>query len=97
VAFCRDYAPRILTMHLKDINAAVAEQGRAAEWDYQEAQRHGVWTELGQGAIDFPAILEILRGAGFSGWLIVETDVTQLPSALESAQVSRAYLRGLGL
>ncbi len=97
VEFCRDYAGRILTMHLKDIDAAVAERGRAEEWDYGTAQRHGIWTELGQGAIDFPAILEILRGAGFSGWLIVETDVTQLPTALESAQVSRAYLRSLGL
>ncbi|MEN9935341.1 MAG: hypothetical protein RLZZ387_1920 [Chloroflexota bacterium] len=97
VAFCRDYAPRILTMHLKDIDAGVAARGRAEEWDYGTAQRHGIWTELGRGAIDFPAVLDILRGAGFSGWLIVETDVTQLPSALESAKVSREYLRGLGL
>jgi hypothetical protein len=35
----------------------------------------------------------ILEQAGFSGWLIVETDVTQLPSALESALISRSYLR----
>lgn len=97
VAFCRDYAPRIRTMHLKDINQGVAEQSRAGEWDYGTAQRHGIWTELGKGAIDFPAILEILRGAGFAGWLIVETDVTQLPSALESAIVSREFLRTLGL
>lgn len=97
VAFCRDYAPRILTMHLKDINMDVAAQGRAEVWDYGTAQRHGIWTELGQGAIDFPAILEILRGAGFAGWLIVETDVTQLASPLESARVSREYLRSLGL
>jgi inosose dehydratase len=97
LAFFQDYAGRILTVHLKDIDAGVAEQGRAEEWDYGTAQRHGIWTELGRGAIDFPAILETLRGAGFGGWLIVETDVTQLPSALESAQVSREYLRGLGL
>jgi inosose dehydratase len=96
VAFCRDYAPRILTMHLKDIDAAVAGRGRAEEWDYGVAQRHGIWTELGRGAIDFPAILEILGRAGFAGWLIVETDVTRLATALESAQVSREYLRGLG-
>lgn len=97
VAFCRDYAPRILTMHLKDINLDVAAQGRAAQWDYGTAQRHGIWTELGQGAIDFPAIIEILRGVGFAGWLIVETDVTQLATPLESARVSREYLRTLGL
>ncbi|HWQ15081.1 MAG TPA: TIM barrel protein [Roseiflexaceae bacterium] len=97
VAFCRDHARRILTMHLKDIDPAVAERGRAEEWDYGAAQRHGIWTELGRGAIDFPTILATLRGAGFSGWLIVETDVTQLSTPLESATVSREYLRGLGL
>ncbi|HMO57583.1 MAG TPA: sugar phosphate isomerase/epimerase [Roseiflexaceae bacterium] len=97
VAFCRDYAPRIKTMHLKDINSAVAAQGRAEQWGYAECQQHGIWTELGQGAVDFPAIFEILNTAGFTGWLIVETDVTQLPTALESARVSRAYLASQGL
>jgi inosose dehydratase len=97
LAFFRDYAPRIKTAHLKDIVSSVAEHGRAEQWDYGTCERHGVWIELGQGAIDFPAILETLRGAGFDGWLIVETDKTQLPTALESAQVSRAYLKTLGL
>jgi inosose dehydratase len=96
VQFCRDYANSIKTMHLKDINPEVLARGQA-DWGYGRYSDEGIWTELGQGAIDFPAILEILNGAGFSGWLIVETDVTQLPTALESAIVSRNYLRTLGL
>jgi sugar phosphate isomerase/epimerase len=52
---------------------------------------------LGNGSVDFPAIVDLLHGRGFSGWLIVETDVTQQPTALRSAQMSRDYLRTLGL
>lgn len=95
--FFRDYASRITTVHLKDVDAAVRDRGAAAEWDYMQFNRQGVFIELGGGCVDFPAILEILKGVNFDGWLIVETDVTQRSSALESSQISRDYLRTLGL
>lgn len=97
VQFCRDYASSIKTMHIKDVNPQVMAEGVPAEWDYRTFSDKGIWTELGQGCVDFPAVFQILQGAGFSGWLIVETDVTQLPTALESALVSRNYLRTLGI
>lgn len=97
VAFCRDYATRIKTLHLKDIDAAVRERGRSAGWEYGTFTEQGVFVELGEGCVDFPAILAILRNVGFAGWLIVETDVTQKPTARESAMASRAYLHRLGL
>lgn len=97
VQFCRDYAASIKTIHVKDCNAQVRAQGAAAKWDYATFSKNAIWTELGQGCVDFPAIFEILANAGFTGWIIVETDVTQLASPLQSAQVSREYLRGLGL
>lgn len=96
LAFCRAHASRIMTIHLKDIDAAVAARGRAEGWGYGQTQDQAVWVELGQGAVDFPAIFTVLRDADFAGWAIVETDVTQLPNALESARVSRAYLQQLG-
>lgn len=95
--FCRDYADSIKTMHIKDINAEVMAKGVAAEWDYATFSDNGIWTELGQGAIDFPAIFQVLADANFSGWIIVETDVTQLATPLESAIVSRKYLQEIGL
>lgn len=97
VAFCRDYAPRIKTLHLKDIDAGVRDRGRAAGWDYSTFEQHGVFVELGEGCVDFPAIFAILGEVGFSGWVIAETDVTQKPTALESVTASRAYLRSLGV
>lgn len=97
VAFCHDYAKRIKTLHLKDIAADVRERGRNANWDYNTFSQQGIFVELGEGCVDFPAIFTILRTVDFSGWLIVETDVTQKPTAHESVTLSRAYLRTLGL
>ncbi len=97
VQFCRDYADSIKTMHVKDIDLRVLAEGVPAQWDYGTFSAKGIWTELGQGGVDFPTVFQILKGANFSGWIIVETDVTQLPTALESALVSRKYLHSLGL
>nr|MBA2278303.1 TIM barrel protein [Chloroflexia bacterium] len=96
VTFCRDFADRIKTIHLKDIDPAVAERGRAEGWDYPAFKDGGIFAELGEGCVDFPAILGALEAAGFAGWMVVETDVTQKQSALESATISRTYLRQLG-
>lgn len=97
VEFFRDYADVIYTAHIKDINPAVLKEGVAAEWDYGQFSDAGIFTELGLGMVDFPAVFGILEQAGFSGWLIVETDVTQQRSALVSAQMSREYLKKLGM
>ncbi|MEW5869586.1 MAG: sugar phosphate isomerase/epimerase [Chloroflexota bacterium] len=51
------------------------------------------WTELGDGYVNFPAILETLQGR-WEGWIAVERDET-LPNAFESARASRAYLKSI--
>jgi len=96
VDFCRRHAGRIRTMHLKDIDGGVRRRGIVAGWDYDAFAERGIFAELGEGCVDLPAALQLLDGAGFSGWLIVETDVTRKPTALESARISRAYLRSVG-
>ncbi|MEA3345985.1 MAG: sugar phosphate isomerase/epimerase [Chloroflexota bacterium] len=97
VQFCRDYADSIKAMHLKDINPNVMQEGREKGWDYRSFSDHGIFAELGEGFVDFPAIFDILGDAGFQGWVIVETDVTQKPTALESAVISRSYLKSIGI
>jgi inosose dehydratase len=96
-AFCQKYASRIKCMHLKDIVTDVVQRGVAAGCDYQTFCQHGVFTELGEGSVNFQAIIAILDSVGFDGWVIVETDVTQKASAFESATISRNYLRTIGL
>jgi len=97
VSYVREYMPAITTLHVKDIDPAVLAEGVSRDWDYKQFSDHGIFTELGQGFVDFPALFDIIREASFKGWIVVETDVTQRPSALESATVSRDYLRSLNM
>jgi inosose dehydratase len=97
VQFCRDYADSIKTLHVKDIDPRVLKEGVEKRWDYATFSDNGIFVELGQGFVDFPAIFRILQDAGFGGWVVVETDVTQKATALESATISRDYLRSIGL
>jgi inosose dehydratase len=96
-AFCKRHLDRIRTMHIKDINGEVRDQGRKEGWDYSTFSDNGVFTELGTGCVDFKAVFGLLSKQEFCGWLIVETDVTQLSSPLESAIASRQKLRTFGL
>lgn len=97
IQFCKDYAEDIQSMHIKDIDPDVLLQGVDASWDYGQFADHGIFAELGEGCVDFLAIFEILKDVGYDGWIIVETDRTQKSTALESATISREYLRSLGM
>ena len=92
------YRPRIWHVHFKDCEPRVARRARAEEWDYQTALGHGLFCELGRGAVDFPTLLGDLERSGYDGWIVVEQDV--LPSMgapLESAIRNRHYLRQIGV
>ena len=97
VLFCGRHRDRILTLHLKDIDEGVRRRGCEEGWDYATFSENGIFAELGEGGVDLPGLLSLLQDGGFGGWLIVETDVTRKPTPLESATVSRRYLRSLGL
>lgn len=96
-AVCLRHLPRIRTLHLKDVNREIRDQGVAAGWSYGQFTEAGVFAELGEGWVDFPVILSALADSGFDGWLIVETDITMKATPLESATISRQYLTTLGL
>jgi len=92
------FAARIQYIHFKDFNPQVAQRARAEDWDYFGALRHGVFCELGQGCVDFPAVLRWLRKRDYSGYVTVEQDILPgMGTPIESAARNRAYLRGIGL
>ena len=97
VQFCQDYAHDIFTVHVKDIDPNVLQQGVAESWDYGAFSAHGIFAELGEGFVDLAGAFDILKRAGYDGWLIVETDVTQKDSPLESALISAKYMSSLDL
>lgn len=89
---------RIDHVHFKDCEPLVADAARRNRWDYIQAVRSGVFCELGRGAVDFPAVVSVLRRTGYDGWIVVEQDVLpSMGSPAESAARNRAYLRQLGI
>lgn len=91
-------AERIDYIHFKDFDPAVGEQMKLEEMGYFQAVGAGVFCELGQGCVDFPAVLAWLRGRGYSGFVTVEQDVLPgMGAPKESAARNRAYLRSIGL
>jgi len=93
----RRFADRVWYMHFKDCDAGIARRSRAEEWDYFRAVGEGVFCELGQGIVDFPAVTAWMRD-NYEGWLCVEQDVLPgMGDPRESAARNRAYLHGIGL
>ncbi len=98
VAGLRQYAERIWHVHFKDCSPTIAEQARRQDWNALQAVAQGVFCELGQGDVDFPAVLQELHGIGYGGWIVVEQDVLPgMGTPKESAQRNREYLRSIGL
>lgn len=74
VAVAELAAGRITHVHLKDVDAATAERVRRGEVTYHQGVVAGLYRPLGQGDVDLAAILTVLDGAGFDGWIVLEQD-----------------------
>lgn len=88
----RQYAQRVRVVHLKDVDERKLERARQEGWTFEMALRTYLFPRLGQGVVDFPAIMASLRAAGFDGWAVVEQD-TQEGEPLMAAAANRSYLR----
>ena len=94
----RRHATRVWHVHFKDFDPRVFQRARGGSWNYFEAMRHGIFCELGRGAVDFAAMLGELREHGYDDWIVVEQDVLPgMGSPAESARRNRDFLRGLGV
>ena len=92
------FAGRIWYIHFKDCHPVIAARARAEGWAYLTAVGQGVFCELGQGGVNFPAVLDWLRRRHYQDWVLVEQDVLPgLGSPKQSAGRNRAYLRSIGL
>jgi inosose dehydratase len=89
----RRHMDRVRSVHIKDVDGAVLRRVPAEGLDYGAASDAGIWTEIGSGAVDWPALFAFWREAGYGGAVVVESDRTRLPTPAESVARSRAYLR----
>lgn len=94
----REYVSRIWHVHFKDCEPRIAAQSRVEEWDGPTSVGHGVFCELGKGAVDFSGVIAQLRAMNYDGWIVVEQDVLPgMGTPRASAQRNRDYLHALGL
>jgi inosose dehydratase len=96
----RDHAGRVNHVHAKDVRASIAERVRNGELTYTEAVREGIYAPLGEGDVDFAAIVRTLDAAGFDGWYVLEQDTILAGEPADAGPVgdvakSLRYLRGL--
>ncbi|MGJ8587092.1 MAG: sugar phosphate isomerase/epimerase family protein [Yoonia sp.] len=98
VAFMKRHIDRISYMHFKDIDPVVKADVVAKRTDFYTACGQGIFCNLGQGDVDFPAVRQVLLDAGFEGWCTVEQDCDpSLPGTpLEDAESNRKYLESIG-
>ncbi len=89
---------RIWYVHFKDSDLDLARRSREEEWGYFQALRAGLFSELGRGSVEFPAVVHWLRARGYDGWIVVEQDVLPgMGTPKASARRNREYLATLGL
>ncbi|WP_068927139.1 TIM barrel protein [Planobispora rosea] len=94
----RRAAGRVAHVHLKDVDAGLAERVRAGGLTYTQAVREGIYRPLGQGDVDVAGIVAVLRAAGYPGWYVLEQDVilgSRDADPARNVRESLAYLEGL--
>lgn len=92
------WADRIWYIHFKDNDRELARRSRDEGWDYYQALRAGIFSELGQGGVDFQAVVGWLDEHGYDGWAVVEQDVLPgMGTPKESARRNREFLASLGI
>lgn len=84
------YAPRIRFVHFKDV-APNREPERASDTGAYGIDSRWRFVELGRGVVDFPRAWEILRAAGYDGWVVDDLDYAAY-AAYDSALACRRYL-----
>ena len=98
VAGREEYAGRLGHAHFKDCAPDIAARSRVEGWDGVTSVGHGVFCELGQGGVPFPAVRDALDRVGYGGWVVVEQDVLPgMGAPKESARRNREYLASIGL
>jgi inosose dehydratase len=76
VDFVRRHADRIVHVHLKDVDAGLAEQVGTGALSLVEATRRGMFQPLGRGDVAIDEVVGMLDRRGYERWLVLEQDTT---------------------
>jgi inosose dehydratase len=73
--FIRDHADRIGHVHLKDVDAKLAEAVRGKRLPLVQAVQRGLFKPLGDGDARIDEVVRLLDDTGYERWLVLEQDV----------------------
>jgi inosose dehydratase len=73
--FAAEHAERIVHVHLKDVDLALAGEVGAHRLSLLEATRRGLFRPLGDGDAEIASVVRHLDAAGYRGWVVVEQDI----------------------
>jgi len=98
IAFIERHRERITYVHFKNTDAAVKAAAIKNRTGFYEACGQGIFCNLSEGEVDFPAVRDLLVKTEFSGWCTIEQDCdpTLDPDPLRDATVNREYLQSIG-
>ncbi len=98
VTFMRRHIDRVSYVHFKDIAPSIKSDVVTKRTGFYEACAQGIFCNLGEGDVDFPAIRQILLDNQFEGWCTVEQDCDPAgaTSPIDDARTNRAYLHSIG-
>ncbi len=89
VKFTRDYITRLLYPHFKDVLIQKTPPGL----DGRPLRPKYDFVELGQGVVNIPSVLQILKDFRYQGWIIIELDrATGGRTPKESAIISKKFV-----
>ena len=74
-AFVRDHADRIGHVHLKDVDARLAEDVRTGARSLVAATQAGLFRPLGEGDARIDEVVRLLDETGYERWLVLEQDI----------------------
>jgi inosose dehydratase len=85
-------------LHIKDVDNQILAEARRDKLTFEQAIERKTFTVIGDGSIDFPGLFRLLQKNNYSGWMVIEQDVTfgatVIPPA-ESVAASLRYLKGV--
>ena len=98
VVFMKRHMDRISYVHFKDTDPKVKAHVIENRIGFYDACGQGMFCNLGQGEVDFPAVRELLETSGYDGWCTVEQDCDPLldPDPVGDARKNRDYLKSIG-
>jgi len=74
VAFLERHGERVVHVHLKDVDAAVARRYHAERLSLLDATRAGLFVRLGEGDARIAEAVARLAAARYDGWVVLEQD-----------------------